>query len=332
MVFGKFMPFHAGHQYLISFARASCRRLTILVCTLPSESIPGEIRYQWVKEMFPDCNVVHHYAQIPQYPEEHPDFWNIWEESIKRHCPLEEFDVLFGSEDYGWKMAETMGIKYIPVNRERDLIPVSGTEIRNNSYRYWEYIPEVARPYFARRVAIVGPESTGKSMLAEALASHYLTVRVSEYARGLLREYELNRSYKPGEVRYGDIATIARGQMVTEDFQARRCNKVLFCDTELMTTLFWSYYYFGECPDWVRKEAERRKYDLYLLLSPDVPYTPDSQRPMADINQRWEFFQWWKDRLDDIGARYAVIDGSDWQRRIEMARQAIDNWLLEISR
>jgi HTH-type transcriptional regulator, transcriptional repressor of NAD biosynthesis genes len=330
LVFGKFLPFHAGHQYLINFARASCRRLTILVCTLPSEPIPGEIRFQWVKEMYPDCNVVHHYAEIPQNPEEHPDFWNIWKRSIEKHCPFEEFDALFGSEDYGWRMAETMGIDYVPVNRERDLLSVSGTEIRNNPYRCWKYIPEVARPYFARRVAIVGPESTGKSMLAENLAEHYATVRVSEYARGLLDEYAANRFYKPGEVRYEDIATIARGQKVTEDFQARRCNKVLFCDTELMTTVFWSNYYFGKCPEWVKKEAQERKYNMYLLLAPDVPYAPDAQRPMSDIRQRRKFFEWWKARLDGLGARYAVIAGSDWQQRFEAACEAVERALPEI--
>jgi NadR type nicotinamide-nucleotide adenylyltransferase len=323
LVFGKFMPLHEGHILLLNFAKKSCHRLTILVCTLPGEPIPGEIRYLWVKELFPDCNVVHHYAEIPQEPSEHPDFWNIWKESIARYCPGEEFEALFGSEDYGWKMAKTMGIQYIPVNRERDLVPVSGTDIRNDPMKYWKFLPKVIRPYYAKRVCVIGPESTGKSHIVEKLAQHYDTVWVPEYARGLLREYERNRQYGNGEVRYEDIETIARGQIVTEDSQAQRCNRILFCDTDLATTVYWSYFYFGKCPDWIEEEAEKRKYDLYLLVDVDVPWVDDGMRPMADYAKRQAFFECLKKELDTKKMPYAVING-DWESRFAKARNAVD--------
>lgn len=323
LVFGKFLPLHEGHRLLLNFARMSCHRLTILVCTLPSEPIPGEIRYLWVKELFPDCNVVHHYADIPQEPDEHPDFWDIWKKSIAKHCPGEEFDALFGSEDYGWKMAETMGIEYIPVNRDRDMVPVSGTAIRDNPMKYWQFLPRVVRPYFAKRVCVIGPESTGKSGLTEKLARHYDTVWVPEYARSLLAEYEKNRGYEPGEVRLADIATIARGQMVTEESQARRCNRILFCDTDPMTTVYWSYFYFGKCPDWVAKESEARKYDLYLLSDVDVPWEDDGMRPMADFAKRNAFFESIKRGLAKKNIPHVIISGN-WEQRFAQARNAVD--------
>ncbi len=328
LVFGKFMPPHEGHIYLLQFALRSCHRLTILVCSLKDEPIPGEIRFQWIKEMFPTANVVHHYIDIPQEPSEHPDFWNIWKRSIEKHCPGEEFDCLFGSEDYGWKMAETMGIQYIPVNRLRNLVPISGTDMRKHPMKNWEFLPPVVRPYFVKRVAIVGPESTGKTTLTTNLAKKYNTVFADEYARKLLDEYADNTNHAPGEVRYEDIPNIARGQIVTEDALARRANKVIFIDTELTTTMYWSNFYFKKCPDWIKKEAEARKYDLYILTDIDVPYVEDVQRPMREIEQRRQYLAWWREELIRRKANYIII-GGDWETRIKNASLAVNELLVD---
>ena len=318
LVFGKFMPLHEGHVYLMNFAQASCERLTILVCTLPAEPIPGELRYQWVKEMFPNANVVHHNVVIPQYPNEHPDFWNIWKNSIETFCPGEKFDALFGSEDYGWKMAQTMGITYIPVNTTRNLVPVSATKIRNNPMKYWKFIPTPVKPYFVKRVRIVGPESTGKTTLAKILAEKFDTLYVDEYARKIFDEYVAHNGYKPGEFRYDDFPTIARGQRATENALARIANRVLFCDTDLTTTVYWNEFFFKRCQPWIRKEAGKQKYDLTLLLSPDVSYTEDAQRVMPNIVERKEYFNWWKRTLEERNDPFIVISGS-WQVRIKTA-------------
>ena len=326
LVFGKFMPLHDGHIHLLRFAQQSCQRLTILVCSLPTEPIPGEVRFQWVKEMFPAANVVHHYIDIPQDPSEDPNFWSIWNDSIKRHCPDEEFDALFGSEDYGWKMAEKMGIQYIPVNRLRDLVPVSGTAVREHPMENWKYIPSVVRPYFVKRICLVGPESVGKSTMAKRLAEKYETPFVDEYARRLLDEYVANRGYKPGEVREEDIATIARGQIVTEDAMARRANRLLFCDTDLITTVYWSDFFFGKCPDWIAAEAERRKYDLYILLSPDTPWVDDHQRAMPEQEKREAHHKWLEMELIRRGRPFVKISG-DWQQRFDQACKAVDRLL-----
>ncbi|HEU0050467.1 MAG TPA: AAA family ATPase [Patescibacteria group bacterium] len=323
LVFGKFMPLHEGHLHLLRFARSSCEKLTILVCSLPTEPIPGDVRFAWVKEAMPDAEVIHHDDIIPQEPSEHPNFWQIWHDSIRAHCPHAKFDALFGSEDYGWKMAEVMGIEYVPVNRLRTLVPISGTEVRRDPMKAWSFIPSVARPYFVKRVRIVGPESSGKSTLTIDLAREFETVFVEEYARGLLDEYVAHREYKPGEVRYEDISTIGRGQLVSEESMARIANRVLFCDTDLMTTVFWSNFYFGRCPGWIAKKAQERKYDLTLLLSPDVPWIQDAQRPMPDLKERQAFFNWWEAELKRRDEPYVVIRG-DWKERWISAVKAVE--------
>src|SRR5690606_31042793 len=65
-VLGKFMPPHAGHVYLCDFGRAYVEELTILVCSLPDDLIPGKLRFQWMKEMFPTARVVHCEEIVPQ--------------------------------------------------------------------------------------------------------------------------------------------------------------------------------------------------------------------------------------------------------------------------
>lgn len=319
MVLGKFMPLHAGHVHLLHFAQMSCHRLTILVCTLDSEPIPGNIRYQWVKEMFPQANVVHHYADIPQEPSEHPDFWNIWKNTIAKHCPGEEFDAVFGSEDYGWRLAEELGCEYIPVNRIRNQVPISGTEMRSDPMQYWDYLPTVVRPYYARRVAILGPESVGKSTLAQNLAEHFKTVFVDEYGRRYLEEKIRTASYRLDEFRLEDIPNIARGQMVSEDSMAYQANRLLICDTDLLTTTFWSNTFLGGCPDWIEAEARRRKYDLTILLSPEgAPHIQDGTRIMTDECVRMGFFTKMKQALDDQARPYTVVSGN-WDERFDQS-------------
>jgi HTH-type transcriptional repressor of NAD biosynthesis genes len=329
LVFGKFMPPTDGHLYFINFARQSCRKLTILVCSLPTEPIPGEVRYKWVKELFPDANVVHHYIDIPQEPKGPDDkaFFETWRNSINKHCPGEKFDALFASEPYGYKMADVMDTKFIPVDVKRDLVQISGTEMRNNPLQNWKHLHPVIRPYFLKRVAIVGPESAGKSTLARDLAEHFETVSVNEYARDMLADYATNMpGYDQSKPTIKDMSTIARGQIASEDSLARQANRIMFCDTELTTTTYWSNYYFKSCPNWITKAAAERKYDLYMLVDPrgvESSYVEDPQRPMPKLEDRIAMFDWWKAELTKRNQPFVVIDGADWKKRFEKAVIAV---------
>ncbi|MEA5551062.1 AAA family ATPase [Anabaena cylindrica UHCC 0172] len=316
MILGKFMPPHLGHKYLVDFARNYVDNLTVLVCSIQSEPIPGDLRYCWMKEMFPDVNVVHVTDENPQEPKDDPNFWQIWYDSIRRVLPTGP-DYVFASEDYGWKLAEILGASYIPVDHGRNLVTVSGTQIRQNPLTNWRYLPDSVRPYFVRRVCIFGAESTGKSTLTQNLANHYYTVYVSEYARGLL-------DFKAGHCDYTDIPLIARGQMASEDALVRQANKVIFCDTDLITTTIWSDVLFGKCPQWIEEEANRREYDLYLLLDVDVPWVNDSQRFLA--NYREEFRDRCIQALESRDRPYIIING-DWEQRWQKACMAVDQVL-----
>jgi NadR type nicotinamide-nucleotide adenylyltransferase len=149
---GKFLPLHRGHMHLIETARAQVDRLTVLVCSIQSEPIPGALRYEWVRTLYPDVDVRHCSDENPQYPEEHPDFWDIWVASIRKFLPAGP-DLVFSSELYGDELARRLGARHVLVDLERRRFPVSGTAVREQPGKYWDLIPEPVRAFYAGRPA-----------------------------------------------------------------------------------------------------------------------------------------------------------------------------------
>lgn len=315
LILGKFMPPHRGHLFLVDFARQYVDHLTVLVCSIEREPIPGKLRYQWMRQLCHGAEVVHVTDELPQEPSEHPDFWQLWHDRIRQSLPVGP-DYVFASEDYGWKLAEVLGAQYVPVDHARQVVPISGTLMRQDPMRHWDLLPECVRPYYLKRICVFGPESTGKSTLAAQLAQHYKTVYAWEYARPLL-------DFKNGIAEPDDIPKIVRGQIATEEALAPKANRMLFCDTDVLTTTIWGEVLFGSCPDWVREEANRRYYDLYLLLDIDVPWVDDNQRFFRSTEERRAFFDLCKRTLDENQREYVIIRG-DWDKRLSQAIDAVD--------
>lgn len=317
MILGKFLPPHAGHQYLVRFAQSFTERLTVLVCSIAREPIPGALRHAWMRELFPDARIVHFDEELPQTPEEHPRFWDIWRDVV-HNAVREPIDFAFASEPYGVRLAAEVGATFIPVDLARSQVPVSGTAIRARPLTHWQFIPECVRPFFVRRVCLFGPESVGKSTLARDLARHFDTVYAAEFAREWLDP-------KGGVCDESDIPIIARGQMASEEALARRANRVLFCDTDVLTTTVWSEFLYGRCPEWMRAAADR-EYDLTLLLDVDVPWVDDGQRSLKC--RRQEFFDSCRTALERSGRPFVVIRG-DWEERFGTACEEVERLLRE---
>lgn len=156
-----------------------------------------------------------------------------------------------------------------------------------------------------KRISITGPESTGKSWLAEQLAGIYTTLFVPEFAREYLQK--LNRPYT-----FEDIATIAKEQLKRENYLAGKACNVLFCDTDLLVTKVWSYYKYGKCDPWIEKEVNRHHYDLYLLCDIDLPWEEDPLREHPD--RRKELFDIYHIELKKMNANYRIISGTGIER------------------
>ena len=128
LVLGKFMPPHAGHQHLVSVAASLCEALCITVGTQPSEDLPGALRYQWMKQLHPHHQVVHLHREMPQIPDAHPQFWELWRDALAAAGPV---DVVVAGEPYGARLAEVLGASFVQVPRV-DGVPISGTAVRDN--------------------------------------------------------------------------------------------------------------------------------------------------------------------------------------------------------
>ena len=255
---GKFLPPHRGHQYLIEFARNYVDRLTVLVCTIEQEPIPGRLRYGWMCEAFPGVDLVHHTDEIPQAPEEHPQFWEIWRASIRRHVPR-RIDYVFASEDYGGRLAQELDARFVPVDRERRNVPVSGRAIRRDPMAHWDELLPPVRPYYLKRVCVC---ASRQSALAHELAAHFRTVCVHAYDGGVLDEAHRPRGRDA-------LLRLFQGQMAAEDALARQANRVLLCEADALTLAALSEARLRGCPPDLSATAERRPFDLYLLTESD---------------------------------------------------------------
>ena len=168
------------------------------------------------------------------------------------------------------------------------------------------------------RVVVSGPECTGKTTLARALAEHYGVPWVAEYARRFVEE-------KGTAPVVGDVGAIARGQMALEDAAAAAGPELLVLDTDLMSTMVYSRHYYGDCPAWVERAALRRAGDLYLLAGVDVPWVPDgAQRDRG--HRRGEMQELFRGALRSRGRAVVEVRGPHAER-MATAIAAVDRLL-----
>ncbi|MDX5339655.1 MAG: ATP-binding protein [Cyclobacteriaceae bacterium] len=168
-----------------------------------------------------------------------------------------------------------------------------------------------------KRILILGPESTGKSTLAEDLANHFTEPWVPEYAREYLEN--LDRPYC-----YEDLAEIGKGQIFQEDQLAQKANKFLFCDTDLRVIHIWSEHRFGKTDPWVLDQIVKRKYDLILLTDTDLPWEPDPLREYPELEMRQYFFKKYLDLAEKSGFPFLIVSGNK-ESRLQFAVEAIEN-------
>ena len=168
-----------------------------------------------------------------------------------------------------------------------------------------------------KKIAIVGPESTGKSTMSAFLADHYHTVWVPEFARDYCAAL-------PGPPTWQDEINMFYGQIALEKEYLPKANKLLICDTTFITVKIWSDYTFGRSPQEVLDELPKHPYDLYLLLDIDLPWEED---PLRDFpHMREHFMAVWHKELKELNANYMVISGTG-PDRYENAVEAIDGFL-----
>ena len=318
LVLGKFLPPHLGHIYLIDTALENCETVHVICTHNPSQSISGDIRVNTLKEIYKNNKNIIIYSVddsgLPQHDYECKtldEFYSHWVPLV--YDNVGKLDVVFTSEDYGDDFAKYLGVEHILVDKERVKYPVSGTKIRTNPFDNWKFIPEQIKPFFVKRIAIMGPESTGKSTLSKTLSNYFDTNFVVEYGRTI---YENNGN----KIYLDDFIPISKGRQSLEDWVIQGSNKVLFCDTEDITTyLFLKMFFPNEShkiEDWFLNEMSiKKKYDIYLLLKPDCKAVQDGTRIF--LEERWDHYEEIKKELVRQGCNFVEVGGTEWKERFD---------------
>lgn len=316
LVIGKFMPIHKGHIALINFAAAHCDELIVSMSFTPEDKIEPVLRFEWIKQIFKSKPNIKPAIIADDFDDETlplSERTNIWAIRMREVYP--KIDILFSSEFYGPPFAHNLQAEHILFDEPRKFIPISATLIRNHPFQYWEFIPEQVRPYFTKKICFYGPESTGKSTMAEKMAVHYHTVFVPEVARELITS---------NDITVDDIIKIGKAQTERVKEKTSIANKIVFCDTDLITTKIYSQYYLNQVPDILNDLENEIKYDLYFLLDIDVEWVADHLRDFGD--RRLEMFNLFKRELEKRGINYIHISGN-YHEREEKIKKIIDSTL-----
>jgi NadR type nicotinamide-nucleotide adenylyltransferase len=164
------------------------------------------------------------------------------------------------------------------------------------------------------KIAILGPESTGKSELAKALAQHFSVTFIPEYARVYLSDSNHYDS--------SDVLNIAKKQLELIQNQKQR---PLIADTELIVTKIWQLFKYGQVDSWIEENIANQEFDIYLLMNTDLEWTSDDLRENPSLNERQELFNLYEKELQQRNFNYSIISG-EGNTRISNALLAIKNF------
>lgn len=165
------------------------------------------------------------------------------------------------------------------------------------------------------KIVVTGPESSGKTTLAQALAAHYQVPWVAEYARTYIEK--LTQAYQEA-----DLLAIAQGQAQREDEVTQKNPRLLIYDTSLLVISVWSHYRYGRCHPWIAEQLAQRPVDHYLLCYPDLTWQPDPQR--ENPNDRPALFARYEEALRE--KPHTIVSGQG-SARLDTATNAIDRLL-----
>jgi len=302
VVIGKFLPPHRGHRFLIETALSRCDHVVVIVCGKPVDPIPAELRTAWLREIVPDAEV----RLIDDRYDENDS--RVWAENTIGWLGRAP-DAVFTSESYGDAYAAHMGCVHVLVDQPRLAIPCSGTAVRNDPFSMWDYLDAPVRGWFAKRIVVLGAESTGTTTLSMDLADALQTIWVPEYGR----DYSAIKLAAGDDVwTSSEFLEIAREQTRREDAAARQANRFLICDTNSLATTLWHRRYMGTEFQSLNDYARTCHADLYLLTGDEIPFVQDGLRDGEHI--RHDMHAWFEECLAGQSTPWHLLRGTRQQR------------------
>jgi HTH-type transcriptional regulator, transcriptional repressor of NAD biosynthesis genes len=235
-----------------------------------------------------------------------------------------------GGEDYANELAARLDAVAVFDDREREIVPMSGTAARADLAGQWMMLPPPTRLGLATRIIVLGAESTGTTTLAQALFEHYRErfpsiIPVEEYGRTFTYELAAKTGAGMDDLVWTTehFANIAHQQTRLENAAALACPLVI-ADTDAFATSIWERRYVGEHSHGTAEAAGPLlpRHDLYLVTDHlGVPFEQDGWRDGEDI--RSEMTAWFVDGLTERGLPWVLLRGSH-DERLQYAIEAIE--------
>jgi HTH-type transcriptional repressor of NAD biosynthesis genes len=316
-VFGKFCPFHKGHEAMIRFALTKCDFLTVLVCCSDKEDIPCAVRRTWIEKTFAQQKNIevktfdYLESELPNTSVSSRIVSEAWAKAFGNLFP--DYSELITSEEYGNYVAECMNIRHIAFDVDRKLFAVSASVIRKDLFRNWQFLPDSVKPYFVRKVVVLGSESTGKTVLTNNLAKYFNATLVSEAGRDIIAD---SNSFT-----VDDLHLVAKEHAKRIEQSVLGSSPLVIIDTDIHITKSYSRFAFGRELEVPAEVYEASKADLYLYLNTDVAYFQDGtrlseeERNLLDLSHR--------QALADHDISFVEITGN-WEQRFEKAKEYIN--------
>ncbi len=322
---GSFDPLHVGHVDMILQGASMCDRFYVaLSYSRTRDHIPMEYRYRWLRNTFrhlPNVTILLLEDTAGDKESYSEADWERGRDEVlsKIGAPV---DVVLAGEDYvesgRFEALYHCPVIYIPRNG------ISSTLIRQNPLAHWNWIAPAARPYFVKRVLIVGSESTGKSTLAKNLSIVYEAGLLEEVGRDVCDEAGCEDTMVPE-----DFTTIMIRHKDEELKALRTSRRLLFEDTDVLTTLWYSGYLLAsedekkKLKDLAEAIFAVNRFDLVLFLEPTVPFVQDGTRNESIAAEREACSQSLKQVFLSHGVNLHCLSG-DYTSRFLEARKWIN--------
>lgn len=310
VICGKFIPFHKGHELLFDTAKALGVRKLYVVIGVENSTIPVDVRKKWIRE----------YTTLPIEfipdkvfsSQEETDvngtiisqvWWNNWTNYVKEFVNTGEKVCVISSDLYGKEIARRLDCQWVPVDPERFNYPIRGSVIMQDLRANWNMLSDKAKPYFTKRIAFLGPESSGKTTLVQTLQKLPNVSCVHEWGRTV-------DVYK-GDLTKEDFSRIfAMQNMFINKFSD---TPYLISDTEAITTFIFYKIFFGDNEEVEKlKDYYVQQNDIYcyILLKPSIPFVDDGTR-VTQYLDRDLIFEELLAEVKKTGKKYIVTTVED---------------------
>jgi len=332
---GKFFPPHRGHLNQIIRAATQCKKVYVVVSdnedlaldkcrkdNLPF--IPIKTRALWLSLELQGIDHIEvlmlDETGIPAYPDGSVQWCQMLRTLIANTIPgASKIDVIFGGEtEYqDTYMKHMPGTEYDVYDYKRSRYPVSGTEVRLDYLKHWDYILGSARGFFARRILVTGTESCAKSTLVKYLAKIFHTSWSEEYGRYYSADY---LGGNEDLFQLDDFTRVARIQEAQDEEALKSANRICFFDSDAVVTQYYCHLYTGSQNPLIETHVNPQKYDLVLMMGPTVGWVADGLRFKGEQADRERLHKKLLYMYLDRGFKDKIIEINDDNYSARLAR------------